>query len=1287
MQKIKFYILQLQYLLSSIIAKLYLLQLLFITFKGKSLKQCIPHASVLKSSLVFILVFGVINTFATTYSNDLSFKQVSIENGLSQSSVFTIAEDHLGFVWLGTSDGLNMFDGYEFVIYKHKPSNKNSISSNYITCLLEDKNHNLWIGTKDAGLNLYDRNKQQFTRFFKNKDNYKGPGGANITYLYEAKNGNIWIGTKEGGLSEYDIKTQQFHTYKSIYNNINSIGSNNIKCINEDDNNNIWVSTEDAGLYILNVKTKIFKKVIINSTVGSIVSIIPNYKESKLLIANTGEILQINSESYEITYPFSSVSTVIKENDCEVVTASVDHSNSLWLGTDSKGIIIIDLKTGNFSHQMYSPEKTEGITSNFIKSIYPGNNGIVYVGTDGGGLQIFNEHSIKFENYKNNSFNNKSINDDDIWAINKYQDKILVGTSSGGLNILNPTTKEAVFLKHSKNNPNSLSNNFISAIIEDSLGNYWISTRGGGINIFNPKTQSFTTINHDAENSNSLSGDYIYTMYKTRNNNFWISVSNKGLNHYNPFTNKFKKYRHQPNNKKSIGSNGIVNIFEDSKGKIWLALEQNGLDCFDPLKEEFIHFTHDSKNNNSLRTNDVICVFEDSYNTIWIGTSSGLNAYIPSTKKFFFFDEPQGLPNGVIYCITEDRNKHLWFSTNKGICQFKIPPPDMLSNQPQQALNEIQVSLRTYDKSDGLVGNEFNINAFFKDEKGIFYFGGIAGLVSFHPDSLNDNVFTPPLYLTSFKIFDQEFPLDTTILQKKEIVLNYNQNYISFDFIALNYQNPQKIKYSYMLEGFDKNWIDVSKQRYAKYTNLEPGSYIFKVKVTNSNGVWADDYVYVRLVIKPPFWKQTWFYVISTLLVILLIRGIIFLRERKLTKDKEHLEHQVELRTQELTNAKEQAEKSAKAKETFLSTMSHEIRTPMNAILGMTHLLIEENKDTELDQNLKTLKFSADNLLGIINDILDFSKIDAGKVEFEESDFNLKELVIRIKNTFSLQTAEKNLILDFSIDSKIPDMLVGDQIRINQILTNLISNAIKFTQVGGIYVSINLKEITEKKAIIHFSIKDTGIGIKKEKQKIIFESFEQASNDTTRKYGGTGLGLAITKKLLELKNTQINIESKPGVGSTFFFDFEFGLSKKSKIKDNLNINNFKEDSFKDIKILLVEDNAINQLIASKFLYKWGAEINFAENGLKGVERVKSKKYDIILMDLQMPEMDGFEATKQIRALPDEYYQQVPIIALTATAVLEVRKQVLDAGMNDFIAKPFNPTQLYKQIAKYCNIKI
>lgn len=386
---------------------------------------------------------------------------------------------------------------------------------------------------------------------------------------------------------------------------------------------------------------------------------------------------------------------------------------------------------------------------------------------------------------------------------------------------------------------------------------------------------------------------------------------------------------------------------------------------------------------------------------------------------------------------------------------------------------------------------------------------------------------------------------------------------------------------------------------------------------------------------------------------------------------------------QELIKAKEQAEFSMKAKEQFLSTMSHEIRTPLNAVIGMTHLLLQEDPRPDQLESLQTLKFSAENLLVLINDILDFSKIEAGKISFEAVDFNLIRLINGIKQSLIYSAQEKGLFFKVKLDSELPEVIKGDPVRLSQILTNLLSNAIKFTEKGSVVLDITLAGTTEDTVTVDFEVRDTGIGISPEQQKVIFESFTQASSDTTRKYGGTGLGLAITKRLLELQNSHIRLESTPGKGSGFSFTLQFGKSSPySSPMPTVEEITMQQPARSYGTILLVEDNAINRKVASRFLEKWNFQVDMAENGLIALEKVQEKNYDLVLMDLQMPEMDGYQATAAIRRLPGEKYARLPIIALTASAMLDVKDKVLSLGMTDYLTKPFNPEDLLAKISRY-----
>lgn len=382
--------------------------------------------------------------------------------------------------------------------------------------------------------------------------------------------------------------------------------------------------------------------------------------------------------------------------------------------------------------------------------------------------------------------------------------------------------------------------------------------------------------------------------------------------------------------------------------------------------------------------------------------------------------------------------------------------------------------------------------------------------------------------------------------------------------------------------------------------------------------------------------------------------------------------------------AKHEAEASAKAKENFLSTMSHEIRTPLNAILGVANLLLMEDMKEEHLEHLRLLKFSGENLLTLVNDILDYSKIDAGKIEFEQINFNLRMLLEHIQKSMLLKIDEKDLSLELNYDKKLPDVFVGDSVRVSQIINNLVGNAIKFTEKGKISIDVSVAEIDDEAARIHFEIADTGIGIELENQGMIFENFSQASGDTTRKFGGTGLGLAITKKLLEYMGSEIHLASELGQGSVFSFDLSLplGIEQTDPKSKNRGTDIYESLADRNIKILVAEDNRANQIVLEKFLEKWGVRVEFVENGIRALSKLKTQQFDMILMDLQMPEMDGYQATKEIRKNKTEYAKNVPIIALTASALLDVRKKVKELGMTDYITKPFDPGELHRKILKY-----
>ncbi len=388
----------------------------------------------------------------------------------------------------------------------------------------------------------------------------------------------------------------------------------------------------------------------------------------------------------------------------------------------------------------------------------------------------------------------------------------------------------------------------------------------------------------------------------------------------------------------------------------------------------------------------------------------------------------------------------------------------------------------------------------------------------------------------------------------------------------------------------------------------------------------------------------------------------------------------------QLIISKEIAEKAAIAKSQFLSTMSHEIRTPMNAVIGFTHLLIQQDPTPQQMDYLKLLKFSAENLLVLINDILDFNKIEAGKIEFEEADFSIKDLVSNIRLALLQKANEKDISIKLLIDQELPNAVKGDPVRLGQILTNLISNAVKFTKQGKVTIVASLGKTTKTGTVIDFEVTDTGIGIPPDKLEHIFESFTQASSDTTRKFGGTGLGLTITKRLLELQGSEIKVKSEVNKGSVFYFSLEFKHSDAVLTDHPINENVIPVKSLKGVKLLIAEDNQINVILAKQYMKLWDVDCDVAENGAIALTLVQTNHYDMVLMDLQMPEMDGYQTTIEIRNLPDDKFRNLPIIALTASAMLDIKDQAFVVGMNDYISKPFNPDELYRKIALYSRVR-
>jgi signal transduction histidine kinase/CheY-like chemotaxis protein len=800
---------------------------------------------------------------------------------------------------------------------------------------------------------------------------------------------------------------------------------------------------------------------------------------------------------------------------------------------------------------------------------------------------------------------------------------------------------------------------------------------------------------------------------------------------------------------------------------------------------------------------------------------AGLNYYDTKKHLFTVYTMAHGLPNNVVFGLLEDAKGMLWVSTNRGLSRFD-PYAKEFTN---------------FGVQDGLQSYEFKIGSFCKSRSGIFYFGGINGFNEFDPAKIVDDPFDPPLVLTNFEVFNKNVtiartdsdlsPLKEDISEAREIVLPYSSSVFSFEFASLNFAETQNKKYAYMLEGFDKGWNDIGTKRTATYTNLNPGKYVFKVRGMNNAGQWSARIVSVKMTITPPFWLTWWFKSLVLLSLVFGAIGFYKYRVHAIQTQKADLEQKVEeqtwqllLSTRDEKKARQEADEANKAKSVFLATMSHEIRTPMNGVIGMASLLNETKLSPEQQEYAKTISTCGEALLKVINDILDFSKIESGNMELESSDFDLRTCIEEVLDVFADKAGKLGLDLVYQIDADVPAQVVGDSLRLRQVLMNLVNNAIKFTEKGEIFVGVHLhKTKADGKIVLQFEVRDTGIGIPADKMKRLFKAFSQVDSSTSRKYGGTGLGLVICEKIINLMGGKITVHSEEHKGTSFIFDMVsapgaeplrnyvtndiagFGGSRILVVDDNLTnrcilknqlelwkltptlacngqealqilssgekfelvltdmqmpgmdgcelaqdiqqlypalpvillssvgdernkryaglfrsiltkpikqellnkaiVNELRStltrapgtiqaqqklsvDFAKEhpLKILVAEDNLVNQKLALKILSKLGIEAALAENGKIAFEMAQQQQYDIILMDMQMPEMDGLEATRIIRKTA---MVQPIIIAMTANAMKEDKDECLNAGMDDFLSKPVKLEELVNMLTKWSNI--
>lgn len=1207
----------------------------------------------------FFFLNVVTNLFAQP--QDYQFARLDMTYGLSHHLVNDILKDERGFLWFATSSGLNRYDGYGIKVFRNVPGDTSTIRVDDITKIQEAPDGLLWIYSH-SGNCIYDPRMEKFIRSTDKVLRRWSVARGLITFIRKDRNGNFWFIHYNQGLFFFDSKSRKTTRLVHDPGESSSIASMEMSSIQEDSKGNVWLVHQDGIFEKLDYKTK--KVVYRNDELKRRFN--GEKFEYRLMVDQDDDLWIHNDRNYGCFYFNTSTQKIEAINSeskvklkSNIVRQIVQHDNGLiWIGTDHGGINVVNKKDFSVRYLVADEEDERTLSENSIQCLYKDNEGIIWVGTYKNGVTYYHENIYRFRHYKHQSSRPESLPFNDVNAFAEDKDgNIWIGTNGGGLLHFNRKTNSFRRFTNNPHDQNSLSNNVIVSLLLDHEENLWIGTYYGGLNKFDGR--KFTRYTHDPANPRSVGDDNIWEILEDSNHNIWLGTLKGGISVFDRNKNEFYHYRSGDAN--SIHTPYVPALHEDRNGNMWVGTGY-GLEVLDKASGRFTHYLTNPNDPTSISSNGIFSVYEDSRGLVWIGTHGGLNLFDRQTRTFRSFIEKDGLKEKNVLTITEDSQGNLWMSTPSGLSKLTIT---------QDKNNNYQFSFKNYDQSDGLINGAFHENAVLKCSSGELIYGGSNGFNIFQPENIGVDNSRPKVIFTDFQVFNRSVNvgeeinknviLPAAIGQAEEITLKPANNVFSIEFAALNFFHPEKSKYAYMMEGFNKDWLTTSAdERKITFTNLDPGNYTFKVKASNSDGVWSDDMAVLRIKVLPPFWKSNFAFVLYGVFIIcalLILRYLAVTRERvKFRIQQERLQAQ---RMHELDMMKIR----------FFTNVSHEFRTPLTLILTPLEKLLKHSRDSEEKKQFQVMQRNARRLLNLVNQLLDFRKLEVQEVQLNPSEGDIVSFIRELVYSFADLSEKKHVGLSFN--STVTSLETHfDQDKIEKIVFNLLSNAFKFTPEGGkVSVDLALRE-DDHSSMLEIKVIDTGIGIPADKISKVFDRFFQNELPASMVNQGNGIGLSITQEFVKIHGGTIDVQSEPGKGSTFTVSLPV---TRLEHHDELLVMEEEDDHDRSASVakpslLLVEDNEDFRHYLKDNLHKEYHVIE-ASNGVQGFERAIKNIPDLIVSDIMMPEMDGIELCKKLKA--DATTSHIPVILLTARAAEDQKIEGFGSGANDYITKPFN----------------